>query len=86
VVVDIAYRGRGYEHVVHTDCGRLTAVFADLPRARGSDVRVQLAADGCHAYPPSTLGSGDRYDVDLTAVISEASSPMAELVLEGETA
>ncbi|MFF4596008.1 ABC transporter ATP-binding protein [Amycolatopsis sp. NPDC001319] len=48
-VVDVAYRGRGYDHVVATAGGELTAVFDERPWPRGSEVRVVLTSDGCIA-------------------------------------
>ena len=51
VVVDIAYRGRGYEHVVDTPAGRITGVFAPAARQRGSLARVAIDPDGCLAFP-----------------------------------
>ena len=50
VVVDIAYRGRGYEHVVETPVGRITGVFSAEARQRGERSRVAIDPDGCHAF------------------------------------
>jgi ABC-type Fe3+/spermidine/putrescine transport system ATPase subunit len=46
-VVDVAYRGRGYDHVVMGEYGTLTAVFDEQARTRGTKVQVALAPDGC---------------------------------------
>ncbi|MDX6235228.1 MAG: iron(III) transport system ATP-binding protein [Kribbellaceae bacterium] len=46
-VVDVAYRGRGYDHVVTGEYGTLTAVFDEQARPRGTKVQVALAPDGC---------------------------------------
>jgi ABC-type Fe3+/spermidine/putrescine transport system ATPase subunit len=55
-VVDVAYRGRGYDHVVAAQEGTLTAVFDEQARARGTKVHVALAPQGCiaHGDPTST--------------------------------
>lgn len=49
-VVDVAYRGRGYDHVVSTPEGELTAVFDEQAWPRGTGVRVLVNADGCIAH------------------------------------
>jgi hypothetical protein len=48
-VVDVAYRGRGYDHVVATEHGDqiLTGVFDEQAWPRGTRVQVALDADGC---------------------------------------
>jgi ABC-type Fe3+/spermidine/putrescine transport system ATPase subunit len=48
-VVDVAYRGRGYDHVVATEQGEqiLTGVFDERAWTRGTRVQVALEADGC---------------------------------------
>ncbi|MDQ1572118.1 MAG: iron(III) transport system ATP-binding protein [Actinomycetota bacterium] len=51
IVVDVAFRGRGYEHVVETGYGRLTSVFDTRPWSRGSDCAIRIDPDGCIAYP-----------------------------------
>jgi iron(III) transport system ATP-binding protein len=50
VVVDVAYRGRGYEHVVETPVGRITGVFAATARQRGEHLRVAIDPAECHAF------------------------------------
>lgn len=52
-VIDVAYRGRGYDHVVATPAGTLTAVFDPIARQRGAPVRVVVAPDGAMVYPDS---------------------------------
>jgi ABC-type Fe3+/spermidine/putrescine transport system ATPase subunit len=71
IVLDLAYRGRGYDHVVVTPAGTLTSVFDPKPYARGAAVAVTLDVDGCFVYPtdsvePSESAEGSR--PDLTAV------------------
>lgn len=52
VVVDSAFRGRGYEHVVETAAGHRLGGIAHGDRQRpGTPVRVALDPGGCHAYP-----------------------------------
>ncbi|MDQ1574813.1 MAG: iron(III) transport system ATP-binding protein [Actinomycetota bacterium] len=50
-VVDIAFRGRGYEHVIESAYGQLTSVFDTHPWARGSACAIRIDPDGCIAYP-----------------------------------
>ncbi|MGH3415146.1 MAG: ABC transporter ATP-binding protein [Actinocrinis sp.] len=50
-VIDVAYRGRGYDHVVACADSTLTSVFAPRAFARGTRVRITLDPDGCIAYP-----------------------------------
>jgi len=56
VVVDIAYRGRGYDHVIETAYGRLASVFDVRPWTRGRSCFVRLDADGCLAFPAACTG------------------------------
>ncbi|HET9691833.1 MAG TPA: TOBE domain-containing protein, partial [Acidimicrobiales bacterium] len=50
-VVDVAYRGRGYDHVVTSPAGTLAAVFSPHRWERGSAVSVTVDPAGCSAYP-----------------------------------
>jgi ABC-type Fe3+/spermidine/putrescine transport system ATPase subunit len=72
-MVDVAYRGRGYDHVIACGDGTLTSVFAVRPRVRGAAVRLTLDAAGCIAFP---LTSADeiRYDAELTTVTAGRAS------------
>jgi hypothetical protein len=70
-VVDVAYRGRGYDHVVSCGGALLTAVFAARPRARGTVVRLALDPVGCMAFPIKDSG---RYDGEVTTVMAGAVS------------
>ncbi|WP_084704012.1 ABC transporter ATP-binding protein [Phaeacidiphilus oryzae] len=55
-VVDAAFRGRGYDHVVElTDGTLLTGVFDRSAHPRGSDVRLVLDPEGCLAFPEPPL-------------------------------
>lgn len=65
-VVDVAYRGRGYDHVV--DCGHctLSAVFDVSAWTRGTTCSVRLAPIGSAAYRSAEGRS--RHQLDLTAV------------------
>ena len=68
-VTDVAYRGRGYDHVVSCAAGVLTAVFDPRPWTRGTPVEVALDPDGCVVYPtPVSASEIDRYSTVLTAV------------------
>lgn len=79
-VVDTAYRGRGYDHVVDCGNGRLTAVFDPNPWPRGSRCLVRIDPDGCTAFPArgalASAVDGQNLEqrlADLTTV-----SPMIE--------
>jgi len=51
-VVDTAYRGRGYDHVLELPGGaQLTGVFDRLAHRRGTRVHVHLDPEGCFAFP-----------------------------------
>jgi hypothetical protein len=51
VVRDVAYRGRGYEHVVECRYGVLTGVFDTRSWERGAACAVVIDPDGCLAFP-----------------------------------
>jgi iron(III) transport system ATP-binding protein len=52
-VVDVAYRGRGYDHVVDTGHGLLTSVFDERAWARGDQCTVAIDPTGMIAFPAS---------------------------------
>ena len=52
-VVDVAYRGRGYDHVVDTGHGLLTSVFDEHAWARGDQCLVAIDPAGMVAFPAS---------------------------------
>ncbi|MFC1407447.1 MULTISPECIES: ABC transporter ATP-binding protein [Streptacidiphilus] len=57
-VVDTAYRGRGYDHVVQLPGGvRLTGVFDRSAQQRGTAVRLLLDPEGCFAFPDPAAAS-----------------------------
>jgi ABC-type Fe3+/spermidine/putrescine transport system ATPase subunit len=49
-IADVAYRGRGYDHVVVTEYGSLTSVFDARGWARGTACRVAIDPEGCLAF------------------------------------
>ncbi|QMU71085.1 ABC transporter ATP-binding protein [Streptacidiphilus sp. P02-A3a] len=60
-VVDTAYRGRGYDHVVELPGGvRLTGVFDRDPHPRGTRVHLLLDPDGCFAFADKRPGATER--------------------------
>lgn len=67
VIRDVAYRGRGYDHVVDCAVGVLVAVFATVAHQRGDQVRVALDPDGCVTYPRSTAFP-QSHDSEVTTV------------------
>ncbi len=66
-IVDIAYRGRGYDHVVDCGHGLLTSVFDHDPWPRGTPCGVRLDAAGCSAFPAAESAAGAA-STELTAV------------------
>jgi len=50
-VVDVAYRGRGYDHVLRTAAGPLSGVFHPHSHPRGTALTVRLDPAGCLAFP-----------------------------------
>ena len=57
-VVDTAYRGRGYDHVVELPGGvRLTGLFDRTAHHRGTGVHLLLDPDGCFVFPDASSGS-----------------------------
>ena len=55
-VTDVAYRGRGYDHVVVCGTQTLSAVHSTHPYPRGTQVPVALDADGCLAFAHGEVG------------------------------
>ena len=66
-VIDVAYRGRGYDHVIACGESTLTSVFSARPRARGAQAKLSLDATGCIAFPLNASGE-ISYDEEVTAV------------------
>ncbi len=65
VVTDVAYRGRGYDHVVAAGPWVLSAVHAARAHPRGSAVHVVLDPEHCVAFADA---DAVRYVEDLTTV------------------
>ena len=51
IVLDVAYRGRGYEHVVECEFGVISSVFATESTPRGSRVEIYIDPHSCLAFP-----------------------------------
>jgi len=51
IVLDVAYRGRGYEHVVECEFGVISSVFSSASTARGSKVEIYIDPQSCLAFP-----------------------------------
>jgi iron(III) transport system ATP-binding protein len=69
-VIDVAYRGRGYDHVVSCADSTLASVFSVRPWARGARASLALDAAGCIAFPLNDSGS-IGYDEEVTAVMAD---------------
>lgn len=68
VICDVAFRGRGYDHVVEIDGRhRLAGVFHSTRHDRGSSVRLRLDPSGCLVFPSAARCPSDRIQVDGTA-------------------
>ena len=68
-VIDVAYRGRGYDHVVACGEHHLTAVFSARPWARGTQAKLSLDPTGCIAFPLNDVAE-ISYDEEVTAVMA----------------
>ncbi|MCU4185512.1 ABC transporter ATP-binding protein [Acidiferrimicrobium sp. IK] len=71
-VIDVAYRGRGYDHVVETAAGSLAAVFSPRRWDRSGTVSVAVDPAGCSAYRTEGPHPADSRVLDLTAVTLSA--------------
>ena len=49
-VLDSAYRGRGYEHLVETTFGRISSIFDLKQRDRGSNCVIEIDPEGSMTY------------------------------------
>ncbi len=59
-VRDVAFRGRGYDHLIELPDGtRLTGVHDEARRERGAAVGVRLAAEGAFAFPEASAVSAE---------------------------
>ncbi len=67
-VTDVAYRGRGYDHVVHCAAGFVSAVHSPTAYPRGGQVQLRLDPNHCLAYPDE---QADRVPMDGAAAIPE---------------
>ena len=69
-VIDVAYRGRGYDHVIAAGEHLITAVHDAHAHPRGEQVRIALDPDHSLAYTTDnpTPAASDGYSSSLTAV------------------
>ena len=68
IVTDVAYRGRGYDHVVSVAGRILTGCFDSVRHDRGSAVTIALDPDGCVAFSSEGVGVEEPRELQLTAV------------------
>jgi hypothetical protein len=60
-IVDVAYRGAGYDHVIDTPFGRLTGARDQQAWARGTQCTVRIDADSTFAFDTdSRVGYNSR--------------------------
>jgi ABC-type Fe3+/spermidine/putrescine transport system ATPase subunit len=74
-VIDVAYRGRGYDHVIACGDRHLASVFSARPWARGAQAKLSLDPTGCLAFPLNDSAE-IGYDGEVTAVMA-GSEPAA---------
>ena len=67
IVLDVAYRGRGYEHVVECEFGVISGVFATESTARGSKVDIYIDPHHCLAFPSEKHATVDLAISELTS-------------------
>jgi hypothetical protein len=69
-VIDVAYRGRGYDHVIAAGPHLISAVHDAQAHPRGERVTVNLDPDHCLAYAAEVAEdtSGNGYPNNLTTV------------------
>ncbi len=68
MVTDVAYRGRGYDHVVHCEgAGTFSSVHSAEAHPRGERIQVHLDPEGCLAFTQDQAPDGGDMN-DLTAV------------------
>jgi len=77
VVADVAYRGRGYDHVIVCPEGTLSAVHCTRAHPRGEQVEVELDPEGCLAY--ATDPGTERDSPNLTAVTMRTPAALPQL-------
>jgi len=88
VVRDVAFRGRGYEHVVDlADGGRLHSLFFESKWGRGEQVGVKLDAQQCLLREQeASVEPGDGGEGALLAVMATSAKVTAspdDVLLEG---
>ena len=66
-VIDVAYRGRGYDHVIACQAGTLSAVFDARAHPRGSTVHVALDPERTIAHVNGDTDTARTIE-ELTAV------------------
>ena len=68
-VIDVAYRGRGYDHVIAGGDRHLTSVFSARPWVRGTQAKLSLDPTGCIAFPLNDAAE-ISYDDKVTTVMA----------------
>lgn len=67
-VVDSAFRGQGYDHVLAlADGSTLVGVFSEHPWPRGHHVRIDFDPDGCLLFPDVVTDDGAAAPPDVPA-------------------
>ena len=88
-IIDVAYRGRGYDHVFRCEAGILTGIFAPSRWPRGANVGIGIDPDSCVAYAtvPDTAMDGVEGPTPLGITTAETGvvDVVATGLLAGET-
>ena len=67
-VLDVAFRGRGYEHAIDIPGhGRLTGIFAPARSERGETVGLRLDASGCYVFGAGEAAVPPQAETDVVA-------------------
>ncbi len=78
VVRDVAFRGRGYDHLVEVGGGKTLAGVFHLERhERGAEVLVGLDADGCLVFPNSSVADSPSTEASVVEDLSVLSGSAA---------
>ncbi|MGC8466039.1 MAG: TOBE domain-containing protein [Acidimicrobiales bacterium] len=78
VVRDVAFRGRGYDHLVEVGGGKtLAGVFHIERHERGAEVLVGLDADGCLVFPNSSVADSPSTEASVVDDLSVLSGSAA---------
>jgi ABC-type Fe3+/spermidine/putrescine transport system ATPase subunit len=82
-IIDVAYRGRGYDHVFRCDAGVLTGVFASSKWPRGANVGIGIDPDSCVAYATVADSAIDRLEGQTPQGVPTAETEVVDVAGTG---